>query len=70
VIVEATQNGIFIEMSAYLTVERIEFVVTNRCNSNCRHCLIDNNKRKSKPAAVDIELATKIIKEVTGRSNR
>jgi len=54
-------------MSTYLTVERIEFVVTNRCNSNCRHCLIDKNKRKSKPAAVGIELATKIIKEVTGK---
>ncbi len=51
-------------MSTYLTIERIEFVVTNRCNSNCRHCLVDKNKRKSKPAAVGIELATKVIKEV------
>jgi Radical SAM superfamily/4Fe-4S single cluster domain len=54
-------------MSAYLNVERIEFIVTNRCNSNCRHCSIDKNKRKSKPAAIDIELAVKVIKDVAGK---
>jgi MoaA/NifB/PqqE/SkfB family radical SAM enzyme len=54
-------------MSAYLNVERIEFIVTNRCNSNCRHCSIDKNKRKSKPAVVGIEPAKKIVKEVTSK---
>ena len=54
-------------MSEYLKIERIEFVVTNRCNSHCRHCLVDAAKRKAKPAAVSIELAIKAIKEITGK---
>jgi MoaA/NifB/PqqE/SkfB family radical SAM enzyme len=54
-------------MSTCLNVERIEFVITNRCNSNCRHCSVDKNKRKSKPAAIGIEPAIKIIKEVAGK---
>ena len=54
-------------MSEYLQVDRIEFVVTNRCNSHCQHCLINVAKRKAKPAAVSIELATGVIKEVAGK---
>jgi hypothetical protein len=49
-------------MSEYLKVERIEFVVTNRCNSHCRHCLVDANKRNTKLAVISIELATSVIK--------
>lgn len=51
-------------MSQYLTVNRIEFIVTYRCNSHCRHCQVGQSLRTSRPAAIDQELAVEITREV------
>lgn len=52
-------------MNRFLTVDRIEFVVTYRCNSHCRHCQVGQNKRASRPTAIDEGLAVQIIRDVT-----
>jgi hypothetical protein len=51
-------------MTPYLTIERVEFVVTYRCNSTCIHCQVDEKQRRSKPAALDPGLAARMIREV------
>lgn len=51
-------------MSKFLTVERIEFTVTYRCNSHCKHCQIGQDKRDSQPVAIDQGLAVRIVQEV------
>jgi hypothetical protein len=51
-------------VNKYINVNRIEFIVTWRCNSLCKHCSV-SGKRGLKPAAINAELATRIIKEVT-----
>jgi hypothetical protein len=51
-------------MSEFLTVERIEFAVTYRCNSRCRHCQVGPEKRASWPAAIDAEVAVRVVREV------
>ena len=51
-------------MSDYLTIHRIEFSVTYRCNSLCRHCQVDRTQRRSEPAAIDADLAVYIVSRV------
>jgi MoaA/NifB/PqqE/SkfB family radical SAM enzyme len=51
-------------MSDYLTVKRIEFSVTYRCNSTCRHCHVEEGDRRSRPAAIDRDLAAHIVHQV------
>ena len=51
-------------MSQYLTVNRIEFIVTYRCNSHCKHCQVGQSLRTSHPAAIDQDLAVEITREV------
>jgi len=51
-------------LSKFLTVERIEFIVTYRCNSQCKHCQIGQDKRASQPVAIDQRLAVQIVQEV------
>lgn len=51
-------------MSKFLTVGRIEFAVTYRCNSHCQHCQIGQDKRGSQPVAIDEGLAVQIVQEV------
>jgi hypothetical protein len=51
-------------MSTCLTVHRLEFSVTNRCNSHCRHCFVEESERRSGPAAIDRDLAVEIVQEV------
>ena len=51
-------------MSNFLSVDRIEFIVTYRCNSHCKHCCIKQDKRKSLPATIGKELVVEIIHEV------
>jgi hypothetical protein len=51
-------------MSVYLTVNRLEFSVTNRCNSHCQHCFVEENERRSGPAAIDRALAVEIVQKV------
>jgi len=52
-------------VSDFLTVDRIEFIVTYRCNSWCKHCEIERGKRGSHPAAIDQALATHVVHRVT-----
>jgi hypothetical protein len=52
-------------MNQFLTVDRIEFVVTYRCNSHCKHCQVGQNKRASRPTAIDEGLAVQIIRDIT-----
>jgi hypothetical protein len=51
-------------MSAYLTVNRIEFVVTYRCNAHCIHCQVDDETHRTRPAAIDADLAAQIVRRV------
>ncbi|MBM3135001.1 MAG: radical SAM protein [Chloroflexi bacterium] len=51
-------------LSRFLTVGRIEFAVTYRCNSHCQHCQIEPDKRASQPVAIDQGLAVQIVQEV------
>lgn len=51
-------------MTPYLTVKRIEFVVTYRCNSACIHCQVEEKQRRSRPAALDPALAVRLIRDV------
>jgi len=51
-------------MTPYLTVNRIEFVVTYRCNSACIHCQVEEEQRRSRPSAVDPVLAVRLVREV------
>jgi MoaA/NifB/PqqE/SkfB family radical SAM enzyme len=53
-------------MSRYLTVNRIEFVVTYLCNSKCRHCQLGGEERRSSfPSHIDKDLAVEIVRKVT-----
>jgi hypothetical protein len=51
-------------MNDYLSVRRIEFEVTHRCNSHCVHCQVDDGKRDARPAAIDRDLAVQIVRRV------
>ena len=52
-------------MGNYVNVDRLEFVVTYRCNSHCKHCLLGEDKRGREPASINTQLATRIVEEVT-----
>lgn len=45
-------------------LQRIEFVVTYRCISHCKHCAIADDKRASEPVALDPKLAASIVRSV------
>jgi hypothetical protein len=51
-------------LSEFLTVNRIEFVVTYRCNSRCKHCQVSLDHRRQRPAAIRPELAAQIVHQV------
>jgi hypothetical protein len=51
-------------MSVHLAVHRLEFGVTNRCNSHCQHCFVEEEQRRSVPAAIDRALAVEIVRKV------
>jgi hypothetical protein len=51
-------------MNSYLTVNRIEFIVTCRCNSHCKHCQVEDAQRRSRPTALDRDLAAHIVRRV------
>jgi hypothetical protein len=51
-------------MNPYLAVNRIEFEVTYRCNAHCAHCQVDDETRRSRPAAIDADLAAHIVRRV------
>jgi hypothetical protein len=51
-------------MSPFVNLKRIEFVVTYRCISHCKHCQVDGRQRASKPAALSPELAARAVREL------
>jgi MoaA/NifB/PqqE/SkfB family radical SAM enzyme len=53
-------------MSAFLDVHRLEFVVTYRCNSHCKHCQVGQALRTSRPEMLDATLAAQIVRRVAG----
>ena len=53
--------------NAYLTVNRIEFIVTHRCNSHCKHFQVEDEKRHLRPAAVDEDLALEVVRKVADK---
>jgi hypothetical protein len=52
-------------MNLYLTVKRIEFAVTYRCNSHCVHCMVGDEERGMRPAAIDADLAAQVVRRVS-----
>jgi hypothetical protein len=56
-------------VSRYLHVQRIEFSVTHRCNAHCMHCHVDEALRRSRPAAIDRELAVEVVRKVVERDH-
>ena len=52
------------DMSQYLTVERIEFAVTYRCNSRCDHCYVGREETRASPVAVDEHLAVDVVRRI------
>jgi pyruvate-formate lyase-activating enzyme len=51
-------------MSQFVNLKRIEFVVTYRCISHCKHCQVDARQRASRPAALSPELAGRAVREL------
>jgi len=51
-------------MSAFLDVHRLEFAVTYRCNSHCKHCQVERDRRASPPVAIDEALAVRTVHQV------
>ena len=51
-------------MNKYLTLNRLEFVITYRCNSKCRHCQIDRKEERRFPNHIDQDLAVEIVRKV------
>jgi len=54
-------------MNRYLTVSRLEFVVTYLCNSRCRHCQLGDTRAKEYPANINSDLAVEIVRKVAGK---
>jgi len=52
-------------MNKYLTVNRLEFMVTYQCNSNCKHCQILKEEKSILPKQVDKDLAQEIVRKVS-----
>ena len=50
-------------MRKYLNVDRLEFAVTYRCNSNCEHCNVKHKKKMNKP--IDKYLAVEIVNKIS-----
>lgn len=53
------------QLNKFINVDRIEFIVTYRCNSHCKHCAIGQDKRETSPLAIETGVATRIIDRVT-----
>jgi hypothetical protein len=51
-------------MSQFLSLHRLEFSVTYRCNARCKHCQVGPDQRTSCPAAIDGALAAHIVHRV------
>ena len=47
-----------------MNIKRIEFAVTYRCNSHCRHCQVGEDERRAATSAIDRDLAVEIVRRV------
>ncbi len=47
-----------------MNLKRLEFVVTYRCNSHCKHCQVDESRRHLHPQAIDAQLASAIVRSI------
>jgi hypothetical protein len=47
-----------------MNLKRLEFVVTYRCNSHCKHCQVDESRRHLLPQAIDAQLAAGIVRSI------
>ncbi len=47
-----------------MNINRIEFVVTYRCNSHCKHCQVVEAKRHQRPQAIRPDLAGNIVRRI------
>jgi len=54
----------FLNTDVLIRIHRLEFSVTYRCNAHCKHCQVGQDKRTSRPAAIDGELAARIVHRV------
>ncbi len=52
-------------MSQYLNLNRIEFSITYRCISHCKHCQVGPDERAMRPAALPPELADRAVREIS-----
>lgn len=51
-------------MSPYLDLHRLEFSITYRCSAHCLHCQVEDDLRRSAPAAIDPALGARIVHRV------
>lgn len=51
-------------MNPYLDLHRLEFSITYRCNAHCPHCQVEDDLRRSTPAAIDPALGAQIVHRV------
>ncbi|MBN1580087.1 MAG: radical SAM protein [Anaerolineae bacterium] len=56
-------------MSAFLDLDRLEFAVTYRCNSHCKHCQVGQALRRSRSTSLDAALAVQIVRQVASTYN-
>ncbi|MEE9517707.1 MAG: radical SAM protein [Candidatus Adiutricales bacterium] len=50
-------------MNRYINLNRLEFLVTYQCSSNCRHCAVGNQSSSS--GQLDADLAVRVLREVS-----
>ncbi len=50
-------------MNRYINLNRLEFLVTYRCSSNCRHCAVGN--QSGSPGRIDADIAVSVLREVS-----
>jgi len=51
-------------MNSYLDLHRLEFSITYRCSAHCLHCQVEDDLRRSAPAAIDPALGAQIVHRV------
>jgi MoaA/NifB/PqqE/SkfB family radical SAM enzyme len=51
-------------MNPYLDLHRLEFSITYRCSAHCLHCQVEDDLRRSAPAAIDPTLGAQIVHRV------
>jgi MoaA/NifB/PqqE/SkfB family radical SAM enzyme len=51
-------------LNRFVDIDHLEFMVTYRCNSQCRHCYIRQSQKVGHPTAIDVHLASRIVEEL------